>query len=123
MLATAASCLAQNELIIRGAAPPNWQAEAQRIYESACAAVESEFRNTRPVRPRITLVLGAHENIAQRDSNQIRLADWDPDLFAQGVVVLVFDAELDERRMAVSKRALVGAASVVDAKTLAKDHR
>ena len=81
---------------------------------------KASFENIRPVRPRIVLIVGGHENVALRDSNEIRLVDWDPHLFAQGVVALVFDAEVDERRTLVSKRAFIGATSVVDARALTK---
>ena len=114
------SCLAQNGLVILGADTPSWETDAQKIYESACSAVEGEFRSTRIVRPRITLIIGADENVAYRDSKEIRLVNWDAQLFAQGVVVLAFDDQLDRRRIAMARRALIGATSVVNARTLVK---
>ncbi len=120
LLGIGTSCLAQNGLVIRGADTPRWEADAQKIYQSACSAVEDEFRSTRIVRPPITLIIGANENLALRDSKEIRLVNWDASLFVQGVVVLVFDDQLDRRRVAVARRALIGATSVVNARTLVK---
>ena len=77
-LATAATCVGQNGLVIHGAKKQGWHEDAQRIYESACRAVQREFRIIEPVRPAITLVVGAHENEAYKDSKEIRLIHWDP---------------------------------------------
>jgi len=72
-LATAATCVAQNGLVIHGAEKQEWQADAQRIYQSACLAVQREFRIIEPVRPAIPLIVGAQENEAHADSKEIRL--------------------------------------------------
>jgi len=123
-LAAAATCVTQNGLLIHGAQKEGWQADAQRIYQSACCAVQHEFRIIEPVRPAITLIVGAHENEAYADSKEIRLINLDPYLFAEGVVVFAFDEMLPEnKRMAVAKRAVVWATASTDAHFLGKHQR
>jgi len=79
-LGIGASCMAQNRLVIRGVTNQVRQADANKIYSSACLAVEREFRIIDPIRPEVTLILGAHENRAYTESKEIRLIDWDPEL-------------------------------------------
>jgi hypothetical protein len=123
-LGIGASCMAQNRLVIRGVTNQVRQADANKIYSSACLAVEREFRIIDPIRPEVTLILGAHENRAYTESKEIRLIDWDPELFAQGVVVIAFRELLPEsKRKSVAKRADTWASSVVDARTLARQLR
>ncbi len=47
--------------------------DAEKIYVSACLAVEREFRISRPIRPQVTLVVGADKNGAYWGSREIRL--------------------------------------------------
>jgi len=123
-LGIGASCMAQNRLVIRGVTNQVRQADANKSYSSACLAVEREFRIIDPIRPEVTLILGAHENRAYTESKEIRLIDWDPELFAQGVVVIAFHELLPEsKRKSVAKRADTWASSVVDARTLARQLR
>lgn len=123
-LTIGASCMAQNRLVIRGVTNQVRQTDANRIYSSACLAVEREFRINDPIRPEVTLILGAHENRAYTESKEIRLINWDPELFAQGVVVIAFHELLPEsKRKSVAKRAVTWASSVVDTRTLAKQLR
>jgi len=124
VLISAATCAAQNGLIVRGAGKQDWQADAQRVYQSACLALQREFRIVAPIRPDITLIVGAHENGAYADSKAIRLINWDPYLFAQGVAAFAFDELLAKtKRMAVAKRAVIWATSAVDANFLASTTR
>jgi hypothetical protein len=44
LLVSEARCVAQNGLPLHGAGTENWQGEARRVYESACLAVQREFR-------------------------------------------------------------------------------
>ena len=90
VLGIGANCVAQNRLVIRGVTNQGQQAEAKKIYRSACLAVEREFRIIDPIRPEVTLIVGVHENGAYTESKEIRLINWDPELFAQGVVVIAF---------------------------------
>ncbi len=123
VLVAAVTCAAQNGLTIRGADKQAWEADAQRIYQSACLAVQGEFRVVDPIRPDITLIVGAHENGAYADTKEIRLINWDQYLFAQGVVALAFDELLPKtKRMAVAKRAVNWATSAVDANSIGKYH-
>src|SRR6266566_1700818 len=105
-VALGTSCLAQDGLVIRTNGRQERPADAEKIYVSACSAVEREFRISRPLRPQVTLVVGADNNAAYRDTKEIRLTKWDPYLFAQGVVIFGFEELLPEGgRMAVAKRA------------------
>ena len=122
VLVLAAVCWAQNSLTVQVKGRQKWSAEeVDRLYLSACLAVQREFGGTRPVRPPLTLVLGADKDEADLDRREIRLIKWNPFLFAEGVVVFAFDdlMPLDER-MAVARRAVNWAGSTVDVKTILK---
>jgi hypothetical protein len=121
LLSLGANCLAQETLVIRTQGRQEHPVDAKKIYISACLAVEREFRTTRSVRPRVTLVLGADKDGAYWSSREIRLTKWNPNFFAQGVVLFAFDDLLpDGKRIAVAKRAVSWANSTVDAKSLTK---
>jgi hypothetical protein len=120
-LALGASCLAQDGLVIRTDGRQERPADAEKIYRSACSAVEREFRINRPLRPQVTLVVGAEKNGAYWGPREIRLAKWDPYLFAQGVVLFAFEDLLPAgERMAVAKRAITWADSTVESKSFVK---
>jgi hypothetical protein len=121
MVALGASCLAQDGLVVRTKGSQERPPDAEKVYISACSAVEREFRSSRPLRPRVALVIGGSENRAYWDAREIRLTKWDPYLFAQGVVIFAFEDLLPEgERAAVAKRAVTWAASTVDARRLVK---
>jgi len=108
------ACLAQDGLVIRTRGSQAWPTDAEKIYLTACSGVERELRMTHPVRPRVTLVLGARKNGAYLVPREIRLTKWDPYLFAQGVVFFAFDEMFPEgQRAAVAKRAVSWAGSTV----------
>jgi len=114
ILLVGGTSLAQEGLVIRTRGSQVWPRDAEKIYVNACSAVERELRVSRPLRPRVTLVLGAHENGAYLDPREIRLTKWDPYMFAQGVVFFAIDELLPEReRLAVAKRAVTWAGSTV----------
>jgi len=114
ILLVGGACLAQDGLVIRIRSSQPWPTDADKIYVNACSAVERELGVSRPLRPRVTLVLGAHENGAYLDPREIRLTKWDPYMFAQGVVFFAIDELLPEReRLAVAKRAVTWAGSTV----------
>jgi hypothetical protein len=120
-VAMGASSLAQQGLVIRATNRQVEQADAERVYFSACSAVEREFRINRSIRPQVTLVVGAGENRAYWKSREIRLKQWDPYLFAQGVVIFAFEDLLPEgERNSVARRAVTWADSTVEAKRFAK---
>lgn len=89
-------------------------AEAQKIYRSACSVVQREFGATHTVAPPLTLVLGAERNEVAFDQREIRLTKWEPNRFAQGVVMLAFEDVMLDRRMAMAKRALIWADATIE---------
>jgi hypothetical protein len=121
LLPLIANCAAQDRLLIRTQGSQRQPADAEKIYMSACLAVEREFRITRPIRPSVTLVIGADKNGAYWGPREIRLTQWNPNFFAQGIVMFAFEDLLpDGERVAVAKRAVTWADSTVDAKSPAK---
>jgi hypothetical protein len=66
--------------------------EATRIYFSACERVSRTIRPMDPphLHPSFVLVLGAQNNETLRDGkiSEVRLKSWDPEAFAQAVVIL-----------------------------------
>ena len=120
-LVLGASCLAQDGLVIRTNGRQERPADAEKIYFSACLAVEREFRISRTIRPQVTLVVGADKNGAYWGPREIRLTKWDPYLFAQGVVMFAFEELLPEgERTTVAKRAVTWADSTVESRSFAK---
>src|SRR6266446_7201654 len=118
----AAGCWSQNLLTVQVKAKQKWPAEeADKLYLSACSAVQREFGGSRSIRPQITLVLGANKDQAVIDSREIRLIKWNPYLFAQGVVVIAFeDLMPPEHRSAVARRAVNWAGSTIEIKAISK---
>ena len=115
---------AQGGLTVRNDENQEWpSAEAGKIYLSACAVVQREFGTSRELRPRVTLVLGTHKDNEGLffTSREIRLAKWDPYMFAQGVVWLAFeDLMPQEQLLLVSKRAVAWADATVAVDQIAK---
>jgi hypothetical protein len=119
VLILATACLAQEGLTVRSNRKQKWPAaEAQKIYLSACSVVQREFGATHSVAPTITLVLGADSNEVGFDKREIRLAKWDRNAFAQGVVMLAFEDVMRDRRVAMAKRALIWVDTTVDVERL-----
>jgi hypothetical protein len=97
----------------QGQAVPYAQADA--IYLSACKVVEEEFSRTDPVRPKLTLLLGAEKDGVYYPQREIHLTKWNKFRFAQGVVVLAVDDLLPrEKRMSLTQLAIADAESTVD---------
>lgn len=95
------------------------QFEVNKVYLSACNAVQAEFRSSDALRPRITLVLGADNNAVDFDTNAILLRKWNRDLFAEGVVILAFEDLLTpERRTIITNRAVSGADAMIDVRDM-----
>jgi hypothetical protein len=122
VLILAAACWGQTLLAVQVKGKQQWPAEeADKLYLSGCSAVQREFVAARPVRPQVTLVLGADRNEARMDTRQIRLIKWDPELFAQGVVMFAFEGLLPlDERLAVARRAVNWAGSTVEIKAISK---
>jgi hypothetical protein len=122
VLALAAGCWAQNLITVQVKGKQKWPAEeVDKLYLAACSAVQREFGSTRPVRPQVTLVLGADRNEALVDRREIRLVRWNPGLFAQGVVVFAFEDLMPlDQRMVVARRAVNWADSTVEIQAISK---
>lgn len=81
---------ATDGLIVSTKVDPQLRDEAQKIYVSACRTVELEYGAGRSIRPRVSLLLGADQDSVDWGRGEIRLRDWDPNLFAQGVITLAY---------------------------------
>jgi hypothetical protein len=72
---------------------------AESIYRNACSVVQRDFlSSTSDVHMHFTVVIGAERNevLSRRapQDDEIWLKKWDPNLFAQGVVLLAVDQRL-----------------------------
>jgi hypothetical protein len=121
-LSLATACLAQEGLTIHSKVKQKWPAaEAEKIYLSACSAVQREFGSNRAVRPQVTVVLGAEKDAVLFDEREIRLTKWDRHLFAQGVVVFAFEDLMPvEQRLTLAKRAVNWADATVEIERVEK---
>jgi hypothetical protein len=121
-LILATVCLAQEGLTVQSKGKRKWPAaEAQKIYVSACSAVQREFGGNRYVAPRVTLVLGTDKNEVGFNEREIRLTKWDRYLFAQGVVMLAFEDLMPwQERMTMAMRAVTWADATVHIEQLGK---
>jgi hypothetical protein len=94
-------------------------AQAEMIYLSACRVVEQEFRRSEPLRPRLTLVLGANRDALYYPNREIQLKKWNEYRFAQGVVLLAVDDMLPkDKQILLTKLAVLEAESTVDVRDL-----
>jgi|SRR5215471_905852 len=118
----AAGCWGQKYFTVEVNGKQQWPStEADRLYLSACSAVQTEFRTTGTVRPKITLVLGAEKNEARMDTREIRLTSWDSYLFTEGVVIFAFeDLMTIKERMVMARRAINWANASVDVALMSK---
>lgn len=68
------------------------EADAERIYTSACDLLARSIRPEHPpqLRPKFRLVLGTDHDEFVRDGalEELHLKSWDPEKFAQGVIVV-----------------------------------
>jgi hypothetical protein len=122
VLSLATACLAQEGLTIHSKVKQKWPAaEAEKIYLSACSAVQREFGSNRAVRPQVTVVLGAEKDAVLFDEREIRLTKWDRHLFAQGVVMFAFEDLMPvEQRLILAKRAVNWADATVEIERVEK---
>jgi hypothetical protein len=116
VLFLSAGCMAQDGLTVRDTGKHRVPAdEAEKIYLSACSAVQREFGGRRPLRPQIALVLGAPQNQVEWNQREIRLVKWIPELFAQGVVMLAFEELMPTTdRLTLARRAVNWADSTIE---------
>ena len=93
--------------------------EVNKIYLSACSAVQREFGNSNALRPTIALILGADKDALDFNRKTILLKRWNRDLFAQGVVILAFEDLLTpQRRMVITNRAVSWADATIDSREM-----
>ena len=118
----ALACWGQNYFATEGKSKQHFPAaEADRLYLSACSAVQAEFRTTGIIRPNFTLVLGAEKNEVQFKTRQIRLTHWDPYLFTEGVVIFASeDLMTAKERMVMTRRAISWADATVSVAMVSK---
>ena len=96
-------------------------AEAEKIYSSACSVVQREFDIKHPLHPQVRLVLGADKNEIWFGGREIRQTKWNCYAFAQGVVWLAFeDLMPSQQRLTIAKLAVTWADSTVEVERLAK---
>lgn len=95
LLVSAVCGCAQNTLPFEVSNPRNqkWSpVEATRIYDSACDLLARTIRPEKPphLRPKFRLVLGTDSNLFVNEGGvtEIHLKSWDPEKFAEGVVVV-----------------------------------
>jgi hypothetical protein len=95
LLVTAVCGCAQNTLPFEVSNPGNkkWSpAEATRIYDSACDLLARTIRPEKPphLRPKFRLVLGAESDQFVNEGGliEVHLKFWNPEKFAEGVVVV-----------------------------------
>jgi hypothetical protein len=119
MLLIGISACAQSTLPFEVSNPKNrkWSpAEATRVYTSACDLLARTIRPENPPRlhPKLLLVLGAEHDEYVRDEgvNEVRLKSWNPERFAEAVVLGAVREVLptdDLRRVAHQSVSLAGA--------------
>jgi len=91
------------------------QVEAERVYLSACQAVEKEFNRPNPIRPRLLLRLGTSGNILRYPMREIQLKKWDEYRFADAVVDLALhDMVSPEERSKLGSIAVQEAGATVN---------
>lgn len=96
-------------------------AETRALYLSACKVVEQEFARTDPIRPQVTLVLGASIDGVNYPKHEIQLTKWDKYQFAQGVVLLAVGEILPhDMRISLTRLAVLEAESTVGIDELKK---
>jgi hypothetical protein len=122
LVALAAAALAQDSLTIDNKHRERVStAEVEKIYSSACSAVQREFDINYLLRPQVRLVLGADKNEIWFAGREIRLTKWNRYAFAQGVVWLAFEDLLpSQQRLTIAKRAVTWADSTVKIERPAK---
>ena len=111
-----ASCAQEAVVNVSSKGKQKWSAsEVDKVYLSACTAVQREFGDSAVLRPPVALVLGADTNAVDFDKKTILLKRWDHSLFAEGVVILAFEDLLTpQRRMIITNRAVNLAQSTVN---------
>jgi mitochondrial fission protein ELM1 len=115
-------CAQEATVIVSSEGKQKWSpSEVNKVYLSACTAVQREFGNGIVLRPTIALILGADKNAVNFDKRTVLLKRWDRSLFAEGVVILAFDGLLTpQRRMMMTNRAVNLAQATVNVGEITK---
>lgn len=94
-MTAAFGCAQQNALPFEVSNPNNKKfpsVEATRIYNSACDLLARTIRPEKPpvLRPKFRLVLGADSDqfVNEGGVTEVHLKSWNPEKFAEGVVVV-----------------------------------
>jgi len=96
-------------------------AEAEKIYNSSCAAVKQDFGESKAMCPSVVLILGADQDGVDLVHGQVFLMKWNRGLFAEGVVMLTFQKLMSvDRTLTLAKRALSWADATVEVGQLDK---
>jgi len=119
LLVTSCGAAQENLTLPLKTMQPQQATEARSVYIAACATVQQEFRQSRMLNPKVTLVLGAEKDGLMWDKREVRLRKWDRYLFAQGVVRLAFDELMpSQEAVTMAKRALNWADATVNVQQL-----
>jgi hypothetical protein len=99
------------------------ETEAQRIYTSACELLARSIHPEHPpqLHPKFRLVLGADSDEFVRDGAlaELHLKSWDPEKFAQGVVVVALRELIPRPDLArIARQSVTLAGSTVDVSNL-----
>jgi hypothetical protein len=99
------------------------EAQAGRIYTWACDLLARSIRPEKPpqLRPKFRLVLGTDGDEFVRDTNatEIHLKNWNPEKFAQGVVVVALRELVQGQELARMARQSVSLAdSTIDVREI-----
>jgi hypothetical protein len=115
-------CAQEGSVNVSSEGKQKWSpSEVNKVYLSACTAVQREFGNSIVLHPNIALVLGADKNAVNFDKKTILLQRWDRNLFAEGVVILAFEDLLTpQRRMMITNHAVNLAQATVNVGELTK---
>jgi hypothetical protein len=95
LISAAFGCAQQSAVPFEVSNPSNkkWPpAEAARIYDSACDLLARTIRPEKPphLRPKFRLVLGSESDVFVNEGGvtEVHLKSWNPEKFAEGVVVV-----------------------------------
>jgi len=128
LISAAFGCAQQNTLPFEVSNPSNkkWPpAEASRIYDSACDLLAHTIRPEKPprLRPKFRLVLGAESDqfVNEGGVTEVQLKSWNPEKFAEGVVVVAVRDVLRGADLArVAHQSVSLASSTVDVHELGR---
>ena len=99
--------------------------EAETLYRNTCAIVQRDFRSSSELHPRFVVVLGTEQDelYAVHGKTEIRLRNWNPSRFTQGVVILAFREMLTaDAIQQLAKRAVQYSNATVDVTVLNPTH-